>query len=86
MAEHSTTCPNCDEVALVPSESDPEVYLVAWCVHPCIACNTPHVHPKTFTRDEVQSILLRYSVWLTGQHSTNPSSDHNPHIDLIPDE
>ena len=43
-----TTCPHCGKEI-----DNPEGERVAWVVHPCIACRTPHGHPKAFLRAEV---------------------------------
>jgi len=75
-----STCPHCSVETPVPSEEEPNVFMVAYARVVCSACNSPHIAPKRFTRDEVQSIILRHAEWLTGQHSDNPNKD------TIPDE
>ena len=76
MPTRFSTCPHCGCETPNPDETAYGVFMVAYAVHPCVACKVSHVHPKAFTYDELQSVVLNYSAALTNDSGK----------DTIPDE
>ena len=55
-----TTCPHCRHDTDIPTG-----FIVAWVAQVCIACDVPHVAPKSFSRREAEECLTRMSLCRT---------------------